>query len=90
MIDPRVRSTCLWQGNFQNWKNSREAATGVVSFDLSAEGGIRNVSITGSGADIEEANRAAVMQKLRRSIYRPAIAQGETVDSHVVIAAGDL
>jgi len=47
-------------------------------------------SITGSGADIEEADRVAVMQKLRRSIYRPAIAQGETVDSHVVIAAGDL
>lgn len=69
---------------------AREAATGVVSFDLSAEGGIRNVSITGSGADIEEANRAVVMKKLQRSIYRPVIAQGEAINSHVVIAASDL
>ena len=64
--------------------------TGIVSFDVSIRGDIRNISVSGRSVDLEDANTELVMAKLRQSTYRPKIADGLPTDSRLRISATDL
>ena len=64
--------------------------TGLVSFDVTPNGTIRNIGITGSGADLEEANQQLVNSLLQRSVYRPKIEGGEPVEARLEVPAAQL
>lgn len=69
---------------------SHAEPTGLVSFDVTQSGTIRNIGITGSGADLEEANQQLVNSLLQRSVYRPKIEGGEPVESRLEVPAAQL
>jgi tetratricopeptide (TPR) repeat protein len=66
------------------------AATGTVTFSVSSAGDLANARISGTEADLEDANRSMIVNKLQASFYRPAIVDGLTVDSELSIPAADL
>lgn len=57
--------------------------SGLVSFEVSEEGTIRNLGITGSGADLDQANQQRIIERLRHSVYRPRLEAGEPVAARV-------
>jgi hypothetical protein len=67
-----------------------EQPSGIVSFEVTAEGTIRNLGITGSGADLEEANQQLITTLLRQSVYRPKLEAGQAVQARLEIPAARL
>jgi hypothetical protein len=67
-----------------------EQPSGIVSFDVTAEGTIRNLGITGSGTDLEEANQQLITTILRHSVYRPKLVEGQAVQARLELPAAQL
>lgn len=64
--------------------------SGIVAFDVTPEGTIRNLGITGSGADLEQANQQLITSILRQSVYRPKLEAGQPVEARIEIPAAQL
>ncbi len=56
---------------------------GLVSFEVTADGKIRNLGITGSGTDLSKENQALITERLRQSVFRPRLEAGVPVDARV-------
>ena len=67
-----------------------ESPTGTVSFDVTPDGTIRNLGITGTGADLEEDNQKLITTILRHSVYRPKLEAGQPVEARLQISASNL
>ena len=67
-----------------------EAPTGTVSFDVTEDGTIRNLGISGTGADLEEDNQQLITTILRHSVYRPKLEAGEPVEARLQVSAANL
>jgi tetratricopeptide (TPR) repeat protein len=65
--------------------------TGLVSFDVSAEGRVDNLVIMGQGEDLEAENQELIADRLRRSVYRPRLLSGQPVDARLeLVPAAEL
>lgn len=53
--------------------------SGKVSFDVTAEGVIENLAITGQEDDLDADNQDLIAERLRRSVYRPQLQDGAPV-----------
>jgi hypothetical protein len=67
-----------------------EQPSGIVSFDVTPQGTIRNLGITGSGADLEEDNQQLITTILRHSVYRPRLEAGQPVQARLELPAAQL